>query len=113
MDPEPTDSNAVDAGPHLDIPDSLAVTREILQMRRQELQAGQRPNETPQTPLISRCVATLHVSVAQTPQDPPMIRCSDPHSEDVMRRAIVATGTLRALPGSTVLLRVNAPFPAL
>lgn len=39
------------------------------------------------------------------------ITCSDARVTDVLRRAILTVGMRHAVPGSTVLLRVTAPFP--
>ncbi len=113
-DPEPgADGSTAQADARLDIADSMAVTRQLLRMRMQEVQARVHSGQRPGAPLIARCFATIQVSETGTAAGQPTIHCSNPQVEDVMRQAIVATGALSAQPGSTVLLRVTAPFPSL
>jgi hypothetical protein len=96
----------------IDIADSIAVTRQLQQLRLHDMQVRERTDPGPHRPLMAQCTARIKVSQTATPSAPFTIYCSDPRAEDAMRQAIIAAGTLRAQPGSTVLLRVTAPFPS-
>jgi type IV pilus assembly protein PilA len=94
-----------------DIPDSMAVMRRILRMRRTRVQQLIRAGLPPEPPLLSHCIATILVDREGLAASDFPITCSDPRVTDVVRQTIMSMGTLRAHPGATVQLRINAVFP--
>ncbi len=96
----------------LDIADSIAVTQRVASLRMQQTQGQILAGERPSRPIFAHCSATVRVNDAGAPADDFQVACDDPRIEDVMRQAVLAIGTPRAQPGSTVLLRVTAMFPA-
>ncbi len=94
-----------------DIADSMAVTQQVLRIRRQTVQQDIRSGERPSPPIFGRCTATIRMDAAGLPAADFPIACSDPRVTGILRQAISTTGLPHAQPGSTVLLRVNAPFP--
>lgn len=111
--PRPGEAAVTPAAPAIpvDLPDSMAVTRQILRMRNEQMRLLLRSGQTPPAPVFSRCMATIQIDAMGMPGPDYAIDCTDPRAADILRRAIAATGTPRAQPGTTVLLRVMAPFP--
>jgi type IV pilus assembly protein PilA len=95
----------------VDIPDSMAVTQQLVRMRMQAVRQQIRSGARPTPPILGRCLATIPIDDAGVPAPDFPITCNDPRVADILRRAISTAGTRHARPGTTVLLRVLAPFP--
>ena len=110
--PDPAAANGLLAA-GIDQRDSMAVRRELTQMRVQQMQDSLRSHLPVPAPLLGTCAATVHVDQTGAPATPVNTQCTDPRLQTPMQRAILALGALAAQPGATVQLRVSGVFPTL
>lgn len=95
----------------IDQQDSFAVKRQLMQMRRLQVQTQVQAGLGIPAPLIGGCAAVVQVGQPDVPPVTQSLNCTDPRLEAAMNRAIQAAAPFSAQPGSTVRLRVNGVFP--
>ncbi|HTT06928.1 MAG TPA: hypothetical protein VMF64_16740 [Steroidobacteraceae bacterium] len=106
-----TSGAAPGAADLIDRQDSFAVQRQLMQMRRLQVQTQVQAGLGIPAPLIGGCTAIVQVGQPDAPPVTQSLDCTDPRLEAAMNRAIQAAAPFSAQPGSTVRLRANGVFP--